>query len=71
MFTALIWRPLRNDLGRTLLSVLAIALGVAVVIAIRVANRSAIASFQQSTAALAGGADLLVTGPQPLPASLL
>jgi len=71
MFTALIWRPLRNDFGRTLLSLLAIALGVAVVIAIRVANRSAIASFQQSTAALAGGADLLVTGPQPLPASLL
>jgi len=71
MFTALIWRPLRNDFGRTLLSVLAVALGVAVVIAIRVANRSAIASFQQSTAALAGGADLLVTGPQPLPASLL
>lgn len=71
MFTALIWRPLRNDYGRTLLSLLAVALGVAVVIAIRVANRSAIASFQTTTDALAGGADLLVSGPEPVPASLL
>ncbi len=70
-FRALIWRPLRNDWGRTLLSLLAIALGVAVVIALRVANRGAIASFQRTTSALAGGADLLVSGPQPLPAALL
>ncbi|MGH9393285.1 MAG: ABC transporter permease subunit, partial [Terriglobales bacterium] len=71
LFRALIWRPLRNDLGRTLLSLLAIALGVAVVIAIRVANRSAIGSFQRTTSALAGGADLLATGPAAVPASLL
>ena len=70
-FRALIWRPLRNDWGRTLLSLLAIALGVSVVIALRVANRGAIASFQRTTAALAGDADLLVSGPQPLPATLL
>ena len=70
-FRALIWRPLRNDWGRTLLSLLAIALGVAVVIALRVANRGAIASFQRTTSALAGDADLLVSGPQPLPAALL
>ncbi|MGH9466221.1 MAG: FtsX-like permease family protein [Terriglobales bacterium] len=64
---ALILRPLRNDWGRTLLSLLAIALGVAVVIAIRVANRAAIASFQSTTHALAAQADLLVTGPAPIP----
>jgi len=71
VFAALIWRPLRRDLGRTLLSLLAIALGVAVVIAIRMANRSAVLSFQQTTQNLAGGADLLITGPAPLPAELL
>src|SRR5579875_2025646 len=71
LFRALILRPLRQDALRTLLSLAAVALGVAVVIAIRVANRGAIASFQQTTSALAGGADLLVTGPQPLPAALL
>ena len=71
LFEALIWRPLRQDWGRTLLSLLAIALGVAVVVAIRVANRAAVGSFQRTTSALAGGADLLATGPEPLPAALL
>jgi putative ABC transport system permease protein len=71
LFRALILRPLRQDWGRTLLSLAAIALGVAVVIAIRVANRSAIASFQGSARALAGGAPLLASGPAPIPAALL
>ncbi|HEY8055643.1 MAG TPA: ABC transporter permease [Terriglobales bacterium] len=70
-FRALIARPLRHDLGRTLLSLVAIALGVAVVIAIRIANRAAVASFASTTAVLANGADLLVTGPAPIPATLL
>ncbi len=68
---ALILRPLRNDWGRTILSLLAIALGVAVVIAIRVANRAAIASFERTTNSLAAQADLLVTGPAPIPLTLL
>ncbi len=68
---ALILRPLRNDWGRTILSLLAIALGVAVVIAIRVANRAAVASFARTTNSLAAQADLLVTGPAPIPLSLL
>ncbi|MGH9485467.1 MAG: ABC transporter permease, partial [Terriglobales bacterium] len=68
---ALILRPLRQDWGRTLLSLLAIALGVAVVIAIRVANRAAVASFQSTTQSLAAQADLLVTGPAPIPLSIL
>lgn len=67
LLRALVLRPLRKDAVRTLLSLAAVALGVAVVIAIRMANRGAIASFHDSTAALAGGADLLVTGPQPVP----
>lgn len=66
LLRALVLRPLRQDAVRTLLSLAAVALGVAVVIAIRVANRSAIASFHSSAAALAGSADLLVTGPQPI-----
>lgn len=68
---ALILRPLRNDWGRTTLSLLAIALGVAVVIAIRVANRAAVASFARTTNSLAAQADLLVTGPAPIALSLL
>ncbi|HWG38219.1 MAG TPA: ABC transporter permease [Terriglobales bacterium] len=71
LFSALIWRPLRKDWGRTLLSLLAIALGVAVVIAIRIANRAAIGSFQRTTSALAGDADLLASGPEAVPAALL
>ncbi|HET9785167.1 MAG TPA: ABC transporter permease [Terriglobales bacterium] len=71
LFRALIARPLRHDLGRTLLSLAAIALGVAVVIAIRIANRAAVSSFAATTASLANGADLLVTGPAPIPATLL
>lgn len=68
---ALILRPLRHDWGRTTLSLLAIALGVAVVIAIRLANRAAVASFARTTHSLAAQADLLVTGPAPLPLTLL
>ncbi|MGH9476691.1 MAG: FtsX-like permease family protein [Terriglobales bacterium] len=70
-FRALILRPLRNDAGRTVLSLLAIALGVAVVVAIRVANRAAISAFQRTTQSLSAGADLLVTGPAPVPLALL
>ncbi|MGH9479981.1 MAG: FtsX-like permease family protein, partial [Terriglobales bacterium] len=62
---------MRNDWSRSLLSVLAVALGVGVVVAIRVANRSALASFSQSTHSLSAGAQLLVTGPAPLDAALL
>lgn len=71
LLRALIWRPLRQDLSRTLLSLAAVALGVAVVVGIRIANRSAIASFQRSAMALAGNADLLITGPQPMAESRL
>lgn len=71
LYTGLLVRPLRRDLGRTLLTVLAVALGISVVVAIRMANRSALQSFEQTTTALAGRADLIATGPVPIPADLL
>lgn len=71
LYTGLLVRPLRRDPGRTLLTILAVALGIAVVVAIRMANRSALQSFQQTTSALAGRADLIATGPVPIPADLL
>jgi putative ABC transport system permease protein len=49
----------------SLLSVLSIALGVAVFLAITIANRRAVASFQQSFAQIAGGADLEIRGNIP------
>lgn len=48
---------------------LAVALGIAVVVGIRLANRAATESFRQTDRALAGRADLLVRGPAPIPAS--
>ena len=71
LYTGLLVRPLRRDPGRTLLTILAVALGISVVVAIRMANRSALQSFQQTTSALAGSADLVATGPVPIPATLL
>lgn len=71
LYTGLLLRPLRRDPGRTLLTILAVALGISVVVAIRMANRSALQSFERTTSALAGRADLVVTGPVPIPATLL
>lgn len=71
LFRALVWRPLRRDLVRTALSVAAAALGVATVIAIRLANRSAVASFAAANEALAGGAGWVATGPTPISAAVL
>ncbi len=50
---------------------LAVALGIAVVVGIRLANRAATQSFRQTDRALAGRADLLVRGPTPISASRL
>jgi len=71
LFQSLIWRPLCSDMGRTFLSVLAVALGISVVIAVRLANNAALSAFRQTSQALAGTADLVVHGPTPLPATLL
>lgn len=59
------WISLRHlylESGRTLLTVLGVALGVAVYLAIRLANHSAMASFAATVDAVAGKANLQVAG---------
>ena len=53
----LILRPLREDAARTVLTILSIALGVAVVIAIELAGDAATGSFQSSLTTLVGKVD--------------
>lgn len=61
LFRRLILRPLRRDPARTALTVLAIALGVAVVIAIELAGDAATGSFQSSLTTLVGKVDYEIT----------
>src|SRR5579863_2630427 len=58
LFGSLILRPLRRDLLRTSLTVLSVALGVGVVIAIELAGDAATGSFQSSLETLVGKTDL-------------
>src|SRR5947207_14239225 len=62
---SLLWtfivRPLRRDLIRTSLTVLSVALGVAVVIAIELAGEAAVGSFRSSLETLLGKTDLQIT----------
>jgi putative ABC transport system permease protein len=60
LFTRLVLRDLRLEPLRTLLTVLAVALGVSVFLAIRLANRAAVASFDGFTQGIGTGADLIV-----------
>lgn len=53
-------RALRAEWGRTLLAVLSVALGVAVFLAVRLANRAAVASFEAFTEGAGRGADWVV-----------
>ncbi len=46
LFSRLIWRALGREPGRVALALLAVALGVSVFLAIRLANRAAVASFE-------------------------
>src|SRR5258708_5240736 len=55
-------RHLREEPGRTLLTLFGVALGVAVFLAIRLANSSALASFSATVDAVAGRANLQVAG---------
>jgi putative ABC transport system permease protein len=57
----LILRPLRRDPLRTALSVLAVALGVAVVVAIDLSGDAATGSFRSSLRTLVGSTDLEIT----------
>jgi putative ABC transport system permease protein len=58
LLRTLILRPLRRDLARTALTIAAVALGVAVVVAIDLAGDAATGSFRASMATLAGKTDL-------------
>ena len=61
LFVRLILRPLTYEPVRTALTTLAIALGVAVVIAIDLAGQAAAGSFHSSLESLTGKGDLLIT----------
>lgn len=60
-FRWLALRPLARERGRTIFSVLGVALGVAVFVAIRLASGSALASFSDTVDAVAGRANLQVS----------
>ncbi|MES1258864.1 MAG: FtsX-like permease family protein [Acidobacteriota bacterium] len=61
LFRRLILRPLRADLTRSILTLVSIALGVAVVIAIELAGDAATGSFESSLTTLVGKVDYEVT----------
>jgi len=71
LFYTFIVRPLWSDKLRTLLSVTAVALGIAAVVAIRLADRSAIASFQESVTQITGRSNLSIVGLAPFGEELL
>jgi putative ABC transport system permease protein len=61
LFVRLILRPLRQEPLRTILTILAVALGIGVVIAIDLAGQAAAGSFHSSVETLTGSGDLLLT----------
>jgi putative ABC transport system permease protein len=60
LLRTLVLRPLRRDRLRTALAILAVALGVAVIVAIDLAGDAATGSFRSSMQSLTGRADLEV-----------
>ena len=71
LLRSFILRPLWKDTLRTLLSVVAVALGIGAVVAVQLANRGAIASFQESVTEISGRANLSITGLVPFEEDLL
>src|SRR5271169_5536376 len=67
LFYRLLVRPLFREPVRTALTVLAIALGVAVVLAIEMAGAAATGSFRSSMETLAGNNDLEVVAAGGVP----
>src|SRR3954465_14650927 len=57
ILTALVIRPILREKTRTLLTIAGIAVGVAVVVAIQLANQSALRAFRESVDAVAGRAN--------------
>ena len=62
LFRWFILRPLRADLARTGVTVAGIAVGIAVVIAIRLANTSSVLGFETALNAMSGRTSLEITG---------
>jgi putative ABC transport system permease protein len=72
IFRALILRPLLREKIRTTLTILGIAVGVAVVVAIQLANSSALRAFRESVDAVAGRANYqIVSEAAPLKEDVL
>ena len=61
LFHRYILRDLWGNPARTVLTLTGVALGIAVVVGVRLANDRAIGSFNESLALLAGGADLQIS----------
>ncbi|MBI2190968.1 MAG: FtsX-like permease family protein [Planctomycetes bacterium] len=62
IFDSLVWRYQRQDGVRVGVTLLGVALGVSVVVAIRLANRSVLESFRDSVDRVAGRANLQIAG---------
>lgn len=71
LFARLILRPLWADRGRTLTTVLSIALGVAVIFAMDLAGEAAAGSFKSSMETVSGQDDIEILTTGGLPADLL
>jgi putative ABC transport system permease protein len=71
LFYRLLLRPLFREPIRTALTVFAVALGVAVVLAIELAGSAATGSFRSSMETLTGDSDLEVTASGGIPESLV
>jgi putative ABC transport system permease protein len=71
LFYRLIVRPLWREPARTILTVVAIALGVAVVLAIDLAGTAATGSFRSSLETLVGASDLEVTATGGVPENVV
>lgn len=71
VFSRLILRPLRREPLRTALTVLAVALGVGVVVAIELAGNAAAGSFRSSVETLTGDEDFEISAAGGVPASVL
>src|SRR5687768_4152429 len=69
---ALVLRPILREKFRTVLTILGIAVGVAVVVAIQLTNQSALRAFRESVDAIAGRANyMIVPDVAPLDESVL
>ena len=60
IFRALVLRPILREKFRTALTVIGIAVGVTVVVAIQLANQSALRAFRESVDAIAGRANYMI-----------